>query len=243
MSKLKITSDLMEAHDTILSDKDRRVTPGIALLFDLDGVIVDSNPVHREAWRLYNLRSGIETSEAMLQRMYGKRNDDIVRDFFGPQLTDSEVREHGAAKERLYREMMAGQIQDALVPGIKEFLGRHQDIPKGVASNAEPENVDFVLDIAGMRSYFQVIVDGQQVKRPKPHPEIYLRAAQRMGIAAGKCIVFEDSFAGMEAARRAGMRPVGVRTTHSGFPDADLEIDNFRSAQLEPWLVIQTRRP
>ena len=243
MSKPKITGDLAEAYGTILPGNGRRVSRELVMLFDLDGVIVDSNPVHRDAWRIYNLRFGIETSEAMQERMYGKRNDEIVRDFFGPQLTDSEVSGHGLAKERLYREMMAGRIAAALVPGVVEFLDRHPDIPKGLVSNAEPENVDFVLDHAGLRHHFQVILDGHQVKMPKPHPESYLRAAEQMRVAAGNCIVFEDSLAGMEAARRAGMRSVGVRTTHAGFPDADLEIDNFRSAQLESWLVTQIALP
>jgi beta-phosphoglucomutase len=208
----------------------------MAILFDMDGVIVDSNPVHRDAWRIYNRRFGIETDEAMQQRMYGKRNDDIVRDFFGPQVTAAEVRAHGAAKERLYREMMADRIHQALVPGVVEFLDRHRGTPKALATNAEPANVDFVLDAAGLRAHFDVIVDGDQVKLPKPHPQIFLRAAELLRVAAGDCIVFEDSLAGIEAARRAGMRPVGVRTTHAVLPDADLTIDDFRSPELEPWL-------
>ena len=91
---------------------------GLALIFDMDGVIVDSNPTHREAWAAYNRRFGIETSEAMHQRMYGKRNDEIVRDFFGPGLTPDEVERHGAAKESLFREMMAPRLMAALVPGV-----------------------------------------------------------------------------------------------------------------------------
>src|SRR5262249_27084263 len=97
----------------------------MAILFDMDGVIIDSNPVHRKAWILYNRRFGIETDDAMQQRMYGKRNDEIVRDFLGSRLTPEEVREHGTAKERLYRELMAGRMPSALVPGVSEFLERH----------------------------------------------------------------------------------------------------------------------
>src|SRR5437763_614354 len=125
----------------------------------MDGVIVDSNPVHRRAWSVYNRRFGIETDEAMQQRMYGKRNDEIVRDFLGQHLTADEVRAHGSAKERLYRELMSGSIGQALVPGVREFLQRHAGAPMGVATNAEPENVDFVLDQAGLRPFFQVVID------------------------------------------------------------------------------------
>src|SRR5215470_16631819 len=108
------------------------LTPGLAIILDMDGVILDSNPVHRDAWQAYNRRFGIETDEAMQQRMYGKRNDEIVRDFFGPQLTATEILVHGAAKERLYREMMAERVEESLVPGLREFLDRHRRVPKAI---------------------------------------------------------------------------------------------------------------
>src|SRR5579859_5486854 len=120
----------------------------------MDGVIVDSNPVHREAWAAYNRRFGIETTEAMHQRMYGKRNDQIVRDFFGPNLTDAEVAAHGAAKEALYREMMRPTLAAALVPGLRDFLEAHRHMPLGLGTNAEPANVKFVLEEAALAHYF-----------------------------------------------------------------------------------------
>src|SRR5208282_1279637 len=178
----------------------------------MDGVIIDSNPWHRKAWAEYNRQFGIETTEAMQQRMYGKRNDDIVRDFFGAHLTDEEVHAHGAAKEQLYREMIRPVVNEVLVPGVREFLERHRHLPMGVATNAERANVDFVLAEAHLRHYFRVVVDGHQVPNPKPHPDIYLRAAEQLGMLPRNCIVFEDSFTGIEAARAAGMAVVGVRT-------------------------------
>jgi len=214
----------------------------MAIILDMDGVIIDSNPVHRSAWSIYNRRYGIETDEAMQQRMYGKRNDEIVRDFLGENLTPGEVLNHGAAKERLYRELMAAAMPDSLVPGVREFLKRYAGAPIGVASNAERENLDFVLDRADLRRYFQVIIDGNQVRNPKPDPEIYLRAAERLGVPGCDCIVFEDSLPGLEAARNAGMRTVGVKTTHAELPDADLAIDNFLSVELDPWLRLQMPR-
>jgi len=214
----------------------------MAIILDMDGVIIDSNPVHRTAWSIYNRRFGIETSEAMQERMYGRRNDEIVRDFLGSELTAEEVREHGAAKERLYRELMAETMPRSLVPGVREFLERYARSPLGVATNAEPENVDFVLDGAGLRPFFQVIVDGRQVHNPKPDPEVFLRAAELMEVAACDCIVFEDSLPGLKAARRAGMRTVGVKTTHAELSDADLAIDDFLSPELDEWLRLQIPR-
>ena len=211
--------------------------PVQALIFDMDGVIIHSNPVHREAWVQYNRRFGIETDDAMLQRMLGRRNDEIIRDFFGGNVAVAEVAAHGAAKEALYREIIGSRVNEALVPGVREFLARHQDMPVGLATNAEPANVEFLFDRAGLRPFFGAVVDGHQVANPKPHPDVYLKAAELLGVAAANCVVFEDSHSGIQAARAAGMRVVGVRTTHDELPGVDLEIDDFRSPALEPWLA------
>jgi beta-phosphoglucomutase family hydrolase len=209
------------------------------LIFDMDGVLVDSNPAHRQAWEAFNRRYGMETTEAMQQFMYGKRNDEIVRGFFGDDLTAGEVAARGAAKERLYREMVAGKVDGMMPAGLRRFLDAHRSAPMALASNAEPENIAFVLEESGLAKYFRVVVDGHQVERPKPFPDIYLRAAELLGEAPGDCIVFEDSYSGVEAARAAGMRVVGLRTTHGELPGADIAIDDFLSEELEAWLGAQ----
>jgi beta-phosphoglucomutase len=209
----------------------------LTLILDMDGVIIDSNPWHRRVWAEYNRRLGIETDEAMQQRMYGKRNDEIIRDFLGTHLSGEEVHAHGAAKERLYRETIRPVVNDALVPGVREFLERHRHQPIGVATNAEPANVEFILEEARLRPYFRVVVDGHQVLNPKPHPDIYLKAAKQLGAAPCDCVVFEDSFTGIDAARAAGMAVVGVRTTHDELPGVDLAIRDFHSPGLELWLA------
>ena len=209
----------------------------LALILDMDGVIIDSNPFHRRAWEEYNRRFGIDTDEAMHRRMYGRRNDDIVLDFFGGHLTPDQVREHGAAKERLYREMIGPVLMGALVPGVLEFLKRHRDLPIAMATSAEPENVEVLLETAQLRPYFRVIVDGHQVHNPKPHPEIYRKAAELLGTDPRDCVAFEDSFAGIQAVRAARMAVVGVTTTHEELPGVDLAIRDFNSLELEPWLA------
>jgi beta-phosphoglucomutase len=208
-----------------------------AYLFDMDGVIVDTNPLHRESWAEYTRRHGVETTEAMHQNMYGKRNDKIVRDYLGQHLTDAEVIAHGAAKEKLYREMLAPQLDKTLVPGLIAFLERHAAVPKAIASNAERANVEFVLQNAGLARYFSAVVDGQQVPNPKPHPDIYLRAASLLGIPPANCIVFEDSHSGLAAGLAAGMRVVGVTTTYNELPGATLHIKDFNDPNLESWLT------
>jgi beta-phosphoglucomutase family hydrolase len=219
-----------------VSNPSSRLAPGLALIFDMDGVVLDSNPIHRQAWAAFNLRYGLETTEAMHEFMYGKRNDAIIRGFYGEMLPAEEVRQRGAAKEALYRQMMQAKLEDSLVPGVLEFLKEYQDTPKALASNAEPENVDFLLDNSALRDYFQVIVNGHMVENPKPHPEIYLRTSDLLGVAPANCIVFEDSYAGVEAALSAGMRVLGLRTTHYYLPGTLSDIDNFLSGHLRNWL-------
>ena len=212
-----------------------------ALIFDMDGVIIDSNPIHRESWVAFNRRYGLETTEEMHQFMYGKRNDQILRGFYGDRITAEEVEARGNAKERLYREMIAGRTETMLVPGLRAFLERHRDLPMGVGSNAEPRNVEFVLEEAGLRRYFRAVVDGHQVRHPKPHPEVYLRVAELLETEPADCIVFEDSHSGVAAAAAAGMRVIGLRTTEVNLPGTVFTTDNFLSGELELWLQAQMR--
>jgi beta-phosphoglucomutase family hydrolase len=212
----------------------------LALIFDMDGVIVDSNPLHRETWEAFNSRYGLQTTEAMHAFMYGKRNDAIVRHFFGDGLPDDEVAARGAAKEALYRQMARSRLEEMLVPGVRDFLDTFRGTPMAVASNAEPENIGLILDGAGLRPYFQAVVDGHQVANPKPHPEIYLRVADILGIAPANCIVFEDSLTGVQAGLAAGMRVVGFRTTHVDLPGTNLSVDNFHNGELRRWLATAT---
>jgi beta-phosphoglucomutase family hydrolase len=213
----------------------------IALIFDMDGVIIDSNPMHCATWEAFNRRYGLETTEEMLRWMYGKRNDQIIRHYFGEGLGAEEVDARGQAKEQLYREMTAGHTEEMLVPGLRAFLERHRDLPMAVGSNAGPQNVAFVLEETGLRPYFRVVVDGHQVHKPKPHPDLYLRAAELLETEPANCIVFEDSHSGAAAALAAGMRVIGLRTTYDNLPKTALTIDNFLSGDLEPWLQAQMR--
>jgi beta-phosphoglucomutase len=105
-----------------------------------------------------------------------------------------------------------------------------------IATNAEPENVHLVLEKSGLGSFFRVVVDGHQVPRPKPFPDIYLRVAELLEVAPERCVVFEDSHAGVAAAVAAGMRVIGITTTYVNLPGTCLSVDNFLSGALEAWL-------
>jgi beta-phosphoglucomutase family hydrolase len=216
------------------------IATGLALVFDLDGVIVDSMPLHTEAWRVYLNGLGIACDD-IEGRMHGRRNDEIVADLIGGGLPADAVWEHGARKERLFREMMRPRLAASLVQGIACFLQCYEAAPMAVASNAEPANIDFVLDGAQLRRYFKVIVDGTQVKSPKPEPDVYLRVADKLGVDPANCIVFEDSPAGVKAARAAGGRVVGVET-HRALEGVDFRVSDFTNQVLHRWLESQRPR-
>ena len=173
--------------------------------------------------------------------MLGKHNDEIVRDFFpSGDLTPELIQSHGARKEQFFRDLVAPVFASRLVPGIHDFLSHLKGSPTGLATNAEPANIEFVLERAGLRDCFQAIVSGHDVDRPKPSPDVYLHAAKLLDAAPETCVVFEDSLTGVAAARSAGMRVVGVLTTLSGFANVDLTIRDFRDPALYQWLSTLT---
>lgn len=209
----------------------------------MDGVIVESTALHTRAWEIYLRRHGIE-SDGVMDKMLGKRNDQIVRVLWGDGLDEAEVARHGADKEQLYREMLAPVFEQQVVGGVREFLAaaRRAGAPCALATNAEPPNVDFVLERTGLRPHLQAIVDGHQVERPKPDPEVFLKAAARLRVETRNCVIFEDSPGGLAAARAAGARVVALLTTLSEAPQADLAIRDFRDPRLQPWLTSLTPR-
>src|SRR5262249_37858065 len=132
--------------------------------------------------------------------------------------------------------MMGEALHKYLVPGVRQFLASVNDTATGLATNAERANADFMLDGADLRGFFQVIVDGSQVERPKPAPDVYLRAADELKTDPRNCVVFEDSAVGISAARAAGMTVVGVLTQGQPLRDVDYSVDDFRSAELAAFL-------
>lgn len=219
------------------------IPSGIALIFDMDGVLVESTALHTKAWETYLTRHGMNPNGVMA-KMLGKRNDDIVRLLWGDGLDAAEVARHGADKEELYREMLSPVFDEHIVGGVREFLAaaRRAGAPCALATNAEPRNVDFVLDRAGLRQHMLAIVDGHQVERPKPDPEVFLKAAARLRVDTRNCVIFEDSPGGLTAARASGARVAAVLTTLPEAPEADIAIRDFHDPRLLPWLSSLTPR-
>ncbi|MCU0226824.1 MAG: HAD family phosphatase [Bryobacterales bacterium] len=214
------------------------VHEGIGLIFDMDGVILHSNPIHMESWLLYLKREGLPESALKPEKMYGKRNDQIFADLY-PDASPEEIAQRSRDKEALYRELMAPRLEEQLTPGLRELLESNRHRPIGMGTNAERANADFVLDEARLRPYFWTVVDGWMVARPKPAPDIYLQVAHNLGLPARNCIIFEDSYSGVTAGLAAGARVVGVTSTHADFPQLDMHIRDFTQPQLADWLSRQ----
>jgi len=208
----------------------------VAVIFDMDGVLIDSNPTHVSVWVEYlsNLNLPYEGIDTW---MSGKRNDQIMRILLGPDAPEDVIFAHGAAKEALYRERMRPQLEQCLMPGLRDFLASLHGLPIGLGTNAEPANVDFLLNEANLRPHFRAIVDGHQVANPKPSPDIYLKVAQNLGVDPKNCLIFEDSPGGIRAALAAGARVIGVDRSGRQLDGPEFTIRDFNDpalANLQP---------
>jgi HAD superfamily hydrolase (TIGR01509 family) len=214
-----------------------RLAAGLGFIFDMDGVLIESTRMHAVAWEKYLASHGI-AGAGVMDEMLGRRNDEIVTALFGEHLSADEVHAHGAAKERLYRELMGPVLDENVVAGAADFIraAHRAGIPCALATNAEPLNAEFVLTRTGLKGCFRAIVDGHKVEKPKPDPEIVLKAASSLGLCPEDCVVFEDSPGGMQAARAAGARLVALLTTLEAAPQADLAISDFNDPRLTTWL-------
>lgn len=207
-----------------------------AVLFDMDGVIIDSNPYHKDAWMAFCRRYQVELREEDVPRyIYGKTNKTALVDVFQREFSPEESFRMSEEKEAIYRELHRPDISLIKgLPGLLEEFRQHQ-VPLAVCTNAPVANLDFMLEETGIRPYFQVLIDASKVSKGKPDPEIYLKAAQLLGIAPERCIVMEDSTVGVEAGLRAGMKVVGITTTHSRqeLAHTHLVIDDFDELRVD----------
>lgn len=191
----------------------------MAVLFDMDGVIVLSNTAHQIAWEAYGrLKLGVPITEEMFYRsIAGRKNEDALEELFPGRFSPDELARIGAEKEALYRSEFGPRLEP--VPGVLPLIRELSDAPESagvviaLASSAPPENVEFILSRFGVESAFSIRVDGNQVARAKPDPAIYLLAARRCGVAPESCVVLEDAVAGVQAAKSAGMRCLAVTTS------------------------------
>lgn len=196
-----------------------------AFIFDMDGTIVDNMAFHTRSWLEFFARRGKEyEADAFFRETAGAQGREILRGRLGPDVTDAEVATLVAEKDALYREMYGPHR--AAIQGFDAFVtaADARGVALAVATSAPPNNIVFTLDELDLRRHFAAVVGAADVKQGKPHPDVFLKAAEQLGAAPADCIVFEDAPLGVEAARRAGMRAVVITTTLPA--EAFAEFDN-----------------
>jgi HAD superfamily hydrolase (TIGR01509 family) len=201
--------------------------PGGAL-WDLDGTLVDSAGHHWVAWRDTLLAEGRSVQPADFANSFGKRNDEILHELFGPAIAPEWIEHVSEAKERTYRRLVRERGLEPL-PGAFDWLSRLHEAgwKQALASSAPRPNIDAVFAVLGLERFLDAVVSADEVGRGKPDPAIFLEAARRLGLAPGRCVVVEDAPAGVEAARRAGMRSIGVLSDHHVALDADMVVPSL----------------
>jgi HAD superfamily hydrolase (TIGR01509 family) len=204
----------------------------------MDGVLVDSNPFHLEKWAAFLKARGIAFDpDELPKRILGQRNDVLFRSYFGADLSDAEAERLGAEIEAEFRRDFEAHAKP--MPGLVELIAesRRAGIPTAVASSAIMENVSFVVRVLGLQGQFKCLVSGEDVRHPKPDPEIYLEAAKRLGVGPQDCVGFEDSFVGINSVCNAEMMCVAIASTFEAreLRDtcAELVVPDFRPLSLE----------
>lgn len=182
-----------------------------AVLWDLDGTLVDSGDYHWRAWRDTMRAEGVEISYRQFLDSFGQKNDRILTNWFGTAVTPERITRVGEAKEALYRQLAAAEGLTPL-PGAAMWIERlHGDgWLQAMASSAPLENVRVMLAALDLDRYFAAVVTAEDVTAGKPDPQVFLAAAAKLQVPPSACVVVEDAAAGIEAARRAGMKCVGV---------------------------------
>jgi beta-phosphoglucomutase len=177
----------------------------------MDGTIVDSADYHSEAWRAIMSPRGVDLTDEMFRSTFGQRNDTILRIWMGDNITPATIREISDLKEARYRELVA-ERGIALLFGIAERIAqlRKRGWRQAIASAAPRANVEAIIAALGLADVVEGFIGGEDVVHGKPDPEVFLRAAGLLGVPPARCVVVEDAPAGVEAARRAGMRVIGV---------------------------------
>jgi beta-phosphoglucomutase family hydrolase len=181
-----------------------------AIIFDMDGTLVDNMPYHKQTWLEWAKREGLDLPEdELLAKTHGTIRE-IVRRLFPDETSEERLHEIGMRKEALYREIYRPHLR--LLPGLEGFLQecRRVNLPLGVATAGDWINIDFTLDGLEIKDYFKAIIGGEDVSHGKPHPEVFLKAAAMLDVDSEDCLVFEDSPAGVAAALRAGMSCIVV---------------------------------
>jgi beta-phosphoglucomutase family hydrolase len=205
-----------------------------AVIWDMDGVIADTAKYHYLAWKDTLAARGVDLTREAFMRLFGQRPDTIVKEIMGDNVPPAEFNVINTEKQADFRRRIADNIRP--LPGAVELIKalREQGIKQAIASSAPPENIKVVTGGLGIEDCFQAIANGYEVPEGKPSPQIYLLAAQKLGIKPANCVVFEDAIAGVEGAKRAGMKCVAVTNSHpeERLNKADLVVETLENVNI-----------
>ena len=203
------------------------MTTTCAVLWDLDGTLVDSAEYHWQAWCEALTAAGHSFDKDYLVATFGQRNDRILRAMLGSDATEAEIQRIADDKEARYRALVRKRGIE-LLPGAELWLKRLRASGwrQALATSAPRANVATMVAVLGLAEYFGAIVAAEDVQRGKPDPQVFLLAAERLGVATYRCIVVEDAAAGVKGARSAGMRSIGVGGKHAEL-DASLAVPSL----------------
>jgi len=184
-----------------------------AVLWDLDGILIDTGPLHYAAWVDTLSSTGHAFAPETFQSTFGMNNQGVLSVVLGREPTAAELRDLADRKEALFRERIAGAVEP--LPGVRQWLGRLQVAGwrQAVASSAPAANIEVMVDAGGLRPFFDVLVSGEKMPG-KPKPDVFLEAARQVGVPPAHCVVVEDAVAGVAAAKAAGMRCLAVTNTN-----------------------------
>jgi beta-phosphoglucomutase len=197
-----------------------------AVLWDLDGTLVDSAEFHWFSWRDTLAAEGVAVTYEQFLASFGQKNDRVLRLWLGADAPDGAIRRIGEGKETEYRRLVQAHGLDPL-PGARAWADRLHAAgwKQAIASSAPRQNVEVMLHVLALDRDFDAIVAAEDVTAGKPDPQVFLKAAERLSVPPSRCIVVEDAAVGVEAARRAGMKRIGVSRT--GELDADISVHSL----------------
>ena len=186
-----------------------------AVIFDMDGTLVDNIPYHEKSWIAFLNQHQIQISPESFSAQNHGTIDEMITRFFGNDLTVERLKNLGQLKEQTYRDFYKSDLKE--ISGLTLFLRNLQtkNIKIGLATMGDIPNIDFILDGLNIRNYFDEVTGGHEVSKGKPDPEIFLKSLEKLNVKPEECVVFEDSLGGIQSALDANIKVVGITTLHS----------------------------